>query len=469
MEPKTKKIVAIVLIVIIAVGIGLGAWAIATPRYGQVQTGILVTPGAPEGTTEDQVIKIGVLGSLTEIQGESQWYGVYMAVEELNQAGGVLIDGKTYYFGLIGEDTYESDPYLDVSKGVAAAQKMVQQNKPNFIIGGFRTEAVLAYQEVIMDAETIFIDTGAATDIFTENVGKNYNRYKYFFRTMPISSSNLAKEILQYLGYLRVYMSVALNKPVTKVAIIREDLSWTIPMTYLLNGKVPGAPGLEDLGWEITTEIAYPITATSSDFATYWQQIQDTGAQLVVPIISAQGGILMTTQYAQTRPKCLIAGIDVMSQLGNYWQETGGGCEHEVVLQSTIRTNKTARTVEVWDKWVSLYGDDPLYTGLGAYDSVYMLYYAIQTIGSFDTESIIKVLEGIDEDNYVVGASGNIAFTDEHDVVEGYNKKTDVIYGVTLFVQWQAGGKKECVSTGGLVYPERVVTAPLTFPSWGIN
>ncbi len=323
MEPKTKKIVAIIIIVIIAVGVGLGTWYAVTPRYGQVQTGTLVTPGAPEGITEDQVIKIGVLGALTEIQGEGQWYGVYMAVDELNQAGGVVIDGKTYYFGLVGEDTYEADPYLDVTKGVAAAQKMVQQHKPNFIIGGFRTEALLAYQEVVMDAKTIFIDTGAATDTFTENVEKNYDRYKYFFRTMPISSSNLAKEILTFLGYLRVYMSVALNKTVNKVAIIREDLDWTVPMTYLLNGKVPGAPGLEDLGWEITTEIAYPITATSSDFATYWQQIQDSGAQLVVPIISAQGGILMMSQYAQIKPKCLIAGIDVMSQLDNYWQIIG--------------------------------------------------------------------------------------------------------------------------------------------------
>ncbi|MHA1724928.1 MAG: hypothetical protein ACTSXH_08825, partial [Promethearchaeota archaeon] len=148
MEPKTKKIVAIIIIVIIAVGLGLGTWYAVTPRYGQVQTGTLVTPSAPGGITEDQVIKIGVLGALTEIQGESQWYGVYMAVDELNQAGGVVIDGKTYYFGLVGEDTYEADTYLDVTKGVAAAQKMVQQHKPHFIIGGFRTEALLTYQEV---------------------------------------------------------------------------------------------------------------------------------------------------------------------------------------------------------------------------------------------------------------------------------------------------------------------------------
>jgi len=121
------------------------------------------------------------------------------------------------------------------------------------------------------------------------------------------------------------------------------------------------------------------------------------------------------------------------------------------------------------NNWVEHYGESPLYTGLGAYDSVYMLYYAIQTIQSFDTEGIIRVLEGIDEDNYVVGASGNLAFTDNHDVVEGYDKKTGVIYGVTLFVQWQEGGKKECVSSGGLVYPEYVVTAPITFPDWGIN
>ncbi len=63
--------------------------------------------------------------------------------------------------------------------------------------------------------------------------------------------------------------------------------------------------------------------------------------------------------------------------------------------------------MEVWDNWVEHYNEEPLYTGLGANDSMYMLYYAIQTIGSFNTEKIIKVIEGIDEVNYVVGAFGN--------------------------------------------------------------
>ena len=60
-------------------------------------------------------------------------------------------------------------------------------------------------------------------------------------------------------------------------------------------------------------------------------------------------------------------------------------------------------------------------------------------------------------------SGGNDAFTIGHDLLLGPN------YSFTLFTQWQADGVKEAVSTGGLLYPENIVTAALTLPSWGIN
>jgi branched-chain amino acid transport system substrate-binding protein len=470
MEPKTKKILAVVIIAVVAAGVGIGLWIFLPSPYGKVVTGKLKTPGAPGGVPSDQIIRVGILGPMSEIQGEGAWKGAYLACDEINTAGGVVINGTTYYFGIISEDTHEADATFDVSKATTAATKMLTQDNVDFIVGGFRTEAVLAYSPSIMAAKKLFLGTGAATDSITGLLNNSYDTYKYFFRVMPINSSALGGEILGYLAYLRGYMEAVLSKNVTNVAILRENLDWSLPLSYLFNGLVPGAPGLADLGWVNITEIPFSPTADSTDFATYWNQIEAAKTQLCIPLVSAQAGIPMMSQYALLQPKCLLAGIDVMAQLDSYWGETGGDCEYEVILQSTVRTNKTTKTIAFWDNFQGNYSSDPLYTAVGSYDSMYLLLHGVNQSQSVNSTEIITVLEAINKANPMEGVAGHLAFTGWHDLIEGYSGGT--IYGVTLFAQWQkedSTGKKVCVSSGGYVYPDYLVTGNLQLPPWGIN
>jgi branched-chain amino acid transport system substrate-binding protein len=461
---ETKQIVAVVLIVVIIAGVGVGLYFFmpAAP-YGAIVTGQLVAPGAPAGTPNDHIIRVGILDPMTEIQGEGAWMGAYLACDEINTAGGITVGGETYYFGLIAEDTFEADASLDISKGTAAATKIITEDGAQFILGGFRTESVVAYEEIIMDAKLLFFGTGASTDIFCSNVINSTlgDRYQYFFRLMPINSTSLATSLLTYVLYLKGYLSAVLNKTISNVAIIREDLDWTWGMHLFLNGYLPA------YNLTIVKEVAYPITAEAADFATYWQQIDDAGAQITIPVISAQGGILMSTQYALVQPKCILAGIDVMSQLDTYWNETGGGCQYEIQQQATIRVNKTTKTIAFWDAFVSHFNSEPLYTAVGSYDAIYTLKYGITQAQSFNSTLIVPYLEAINKANPLEGAGGNTAFTRSHDLVVGYSGAT--IYGVSIYAQWQAGGHKQCVTSGGLLYPDSIVTATLSLPPWGIN
>ncbi len=455
---ETKQIVAIVLIVIIVGAIAIvGFMFLPAAPYGAVVVGQLVTPGAPPGTPSDHIIIVGILDPMTEIQGEGAWYGSYLACDEINTAGGVVVGGETYYFGLVAEDTSESDPELDLSKGTAAATKIITEDNARYIIGGFRTESVLAYQETIMDEKMLFFGTGASTDVFCQNVIDDYDRYKYFFRTMPINSTSLARSLLTYIAYLDGYLTAVTGKNITKVAIIRENLDWTVGMGLFLNGYLPL------YGLEVVEEVAYPITAEAADFATYWTQIDAAEAQITIPIISAQGGILMTTQYAQAEAKCIIAGIDVMSQLDTYWSETGGSCAYQVVLQSTLRTNKTTKTIPFWDAFLSHYGSEPLYTAVGSYDAMYILAEGIDRAQSLNSTEIIPYLEQMNADNPFEVSGGNDAFTLGHDLLLGPN------YSFTLFTQWQSDGVKYAVSSGGILYSDSIVTGTLELPPWGIN
>jgi branched-chain amino acid transport system substrate-binding protein len=456
MEKLTKRILAIVIIIIVGAGIGVGAWffLIAPPAESRYET-----PGVT-GVKSDHMIKIGLLGGITEIQGKGNYEGAWLAAYNINKAGGITVDNETYYIGIVTEDTDESNPVLDVTKGVSAAKKILDVDKAEYIVGGFRTESLKAYYEVVMDAKKLFIGTGASTDYFCENVLESPSRYKYWFRVMPINSTSLGLETITFLYILKLYLTAALSKPITKVAIIREALDWTVPMDEALHEHLP------DFGYEIVTDIAYPITAGSEQFATYWNQIEALDAQITIPIISAQGGIYMMTQYADLHPQCFVAGIDVQSQLDTQWAATDGGCAYETIMQPMVRTNKTDLTIAFWDDFLAKWDHEPLYTAIGAYDAVNLIADAIESTQAFDANTLITFIEGYTKASPGVDLSVSAkytAFTRGHDVVEGWP------YGVTLFAQWKSDGTKDCVTTFNAIYPDSIVTGPIVIPPWGIN
>ena len=453
MEKLTKRILAIVLIAVIGIGVGVTVWIFVSPyAWGSNDC-----PGAPAGLTEDQIIRIGVLGGLTDIQGKGAKEGAILAAYEINQAGGIEVGGKTYYVGITSEDTDESNPNLDVTKGVAAAERIISYKRAQFLTGGFRTESLAVYLETVMDASIPFIGTGAATDSFCQNVLDEYDRYKYFFRNMPINSSALGAEIIAFLAYYAGALSSPLyaNRTINKFGILYEDLDWTEPLVDALVDNLPLYTG-----GSITAKIAYPITALQSDMDGYMSTIDTNGTQILIPVISAQGGILMMSSYASQKPGFVVIGIDVQSQLDTFWTDSNTNCEFETILQSLHRTNKTDVSIPFWDAYIARYDHEPLYTAVGSYDAINLYAWAINESQSFNADTIVTTIETITTGNPLPGAGGLAAFTTSHDVQEGYP------YGYTLFCQWQAGGTKIVVPSFGSIYPPEIATGSYQTPTW---
>ena len=120
-------------------------------------------------------IKIAILGPMAFVQGENHWAGAEMARDEINKAGGVNVGGKKMQIELIRADTNEIQSVPDATN---ATERVITRDKADFLIGGFRSEAVLAIQEIAMDNKKIFLGAGAADARLGENVEKNYDRYK---------------------------------------------------------------------------------------------------------------------------------------------------------------------------------------------------------------------------------------------------------------------------------------------------
>src|SRR5881275_427904 len=142
-------------------------------------------------------IKIAILGPMAFVQGEHHWNGAEMARDEINKAGGINVGGKRLQIELVRGDTNEIQSVPDATN---AMERVITRDKADYVIGGFRSEAVLAMQEVAMDNKKLFLGVGAADAKLGANVEKNYNRYKYWFRVSPLNSPDLGKTIFTVLG-----------------------------------------------------------------------------------------------------------------------------------------------------------------------------------------------------------------------------------------------------------------------------
>jgi len=465
-----KRIIAIAVVAVIIVGGGIGAYFfLLAPEAGDYVWKASDAPGAPSGTPASQIIRIGAIGDTGEIQGDANYEGAWFAAKTINEAGGIDVNGTTYYIGVVREDTDESNPNLVTSRGIAAAERLVYNKKIQYAIGGFRTEAVLAYQEVFMDNKIIFIGTGAATDIFTDNVRSYYDRYKYFFRWMPINSTKLGGEILTTIaGYILELNATYPDFDIRQVGILAEDLTWTASVvnaikTYMpIFTSTPSHPwnvSAAQYGWaQVITPILYDVTLSATDMNTHLQTLQAAGVDFLIPVISAQGGVLMMQQYATYNYTFQIFGIDVQSQLDTYWVSSGETAAYETVMQTLHRTNKTELSIAFWDAFRLEFGHDPLYIACGSYDAVISLGNAIETTQSFGSLNLIAEMETWTISNPQTGVTGEGAWwPGSHEIVEGYPN------GYTLWCQWQADGTKVVVKA------PRMYFMPTVSPTFAIN
>jgi branched-chain amino acid transport system substrate-binding protein len=120
-----------------------------------------------------QEIKIGVIGPMKFVQGKGHWNGATMAAEEINAKGGVQVGDKKMKVKLIQADSNE---FLSVTDATNAMERLITKDKVDFIVGGFRTEAVLAMQDIAMEHRKIFIGCGAAHNELCPDDPLQFNR-----------------------------------------------------------------------------------------------------------------------------------------------------------------------------------------------------------------------------------------------------------------------------------------------------
>ena len=397
-------------------------------------------------------IKIGVIGPMEYPQGKHHKYGAELAVEEINEQGGVL--GLPLKLVVVDSEEVERVTTLPI-------ERLLSEHNISLIVGGFRTEAVLAMQDVAMDYETLFLGTGAAHDDLCERVLADYDRYKYWFRVTPTNSTSLGTVDLTGLATFGATIRAQLEIATPKVAILAEQAVWANPIVDAALAKIP-LFGMEVAG-------TWRPSPTATDVDTELSAIKDAGAHIIFTTLSGPVGVTYAKRWGELEIPAASMGINVEAQKVGFWDATDGKGNYETTMNTYAHTNITELTIPFVNKFEEEFGEWPTYNA-GTYEAIYLWAEAVERAGTLDPDAVVAELEktgtlggtqNFRDAPEGVGTAGKIVFNAAHDVTFG----PGYVFG--LFTQWQ-NGKLECVWPMGAPYPD-LTTASYTIPPWVVE
>ena len=376
-------------------------------------------------------IKIGVISEAQAVAGSSIAPAAQLAAEEINARGGV--DGRKI-------EIVVYDDHSSSAEAVRAFQRAVSEDKVNAVIASYISEVVLALEPWAGRLKTLMITPGAASDVITQNIAKDYEHNKYTFHGYLTSSAlaglvcDAAKDLL-----------VDTYKMKTAV-IVSEDAAWTTPLDAGYEACLP------KVGLKVLDHIR--VSPDTTDFTPIFNKIEGLKPDVMITGIS-HVGTQPTVQWKSQQVPIPMFGISSQATNSTFWKDTNGATEG--VLYNAVSGPGVAvspKTLPFVDAFVKKYGNTPSYAGYTAYDEVYLIADAVHRAGSTDSDKVVAAMEQTD----YVGTIGRIEFLPKGDPhVHGLKTGAGFISG--LMLQWQDGKQLN-------MWPKQLAVGELKFPAF---
>jgi branched-chain amino acid transport system substrate-binding protein len=369
------------------------------------------------------------------VAGSSIPQAAQIAADEINAKGGV--DGRK--IELVSYDDHSSS-----AEAVRAFQRAVNEDHVNAVIASYTSEVVLALEPWASRLKTLMITPGAASDVITQNIAKDYDHNKYTFHGYLTSSAlsglvcDAAKDML-----------VDGLKMKTAVVMI-EDAAWTGPLNKGYQECLP------KIGLTVLDTVRFSPDTT--DFTPIFNKIEASKPDVIITGIS-HVGTQPTVQWKSQQVPIPMFGVSSQATNSTFWKDTNGATE-SVIYQGVSGPGVavTPKTLPFVDAFTKKYGNTPGYAGYTAYDEVYMIADAIKRAGSLDGDKLVDAMEKTD----YVGTIGRVQFLPKDDPhVHGLKTGKGLITG--LMLQWHDGKQVNMwpieLANGKLTFPDFVKTA----------
>ena len=318
-----------------------------------------------QGVSKDEI----VIGTIQDLSGPIAGFGkqarngMQLAVEELNEQGG--INGRKVK--LIVED-HAYDP----KKAVLAAQKLVNQDKIFMMLGHIGTAHNMAAMPIQFEKNVAnFFPITAAREMYEPFHKLKYSFAATYYDQMRFAVPKLVKE-----------------KGAKKVCTMYQDDDFGLE---ILKG---GEAGLKTIGMEFAEKTSFKRGAT--DFSSQVSKMQASGCDFIVMgtlIRETIGGIGTARKlgYSPTFIGSSGAYTDLIHKLGGKAMD---GFYATMTVQNPY-TDEQSPPIRFWaNKYKTKFNEDPTVFSVYGYTVVNSFANAATKVGAnLTTESFIKVMD----------------------------------------------------------------------------
>jgi len=345
-----------------------------------VAIGLAAVACSGAAQAQDKTIKIG---GLLPMSGPGAYFGaqdkqgVELALDELNKAG---VNG--YKFAIQYEDSACSP--LPASQ---AAKRLIDQYKPDIIIGEECSDATLAIMPTIEQAKVPLLNAGSSALKITDPGNP------YTFRIMP-------NEVMQGVDIA----TNAYNKLNARTAVLLNENT----NAGIGNAKV-FKDTFEKLGGKVIAEIGFGRDV--NDFTAIATRVAGLGKVDVIPTYTLEGQGLKITQ-ALAQAAVVKGGGGAAIQLGTIWlpfgfeQKAGKAATGYVRIVQFDPTDQREMVKNFVSAFKAKFNADPTHLNAHAYDQIMLIADAVKR-GAKDAQSIRDTLAATKS---FVGVTGSVEF-----------------------------------------------------------
>ncbi len=347
----------------------------------------LVACGAQAPAAGPGEIRIGLIatlsGDLAESFGDETVDSVRLAIQPLNDAGGLEVAGRKYQVTLVIEDDQDK-----AELAASAAQKLINQDQVVALIGSSISRNAIPAADVAERSRVPMISPNSTNPATT--AGKQY-AFRVAFLD-PFQGRVMARFALEDLGAQRAAVlydvASAYNRDIAEV--FRQVFS--------------------EGGGEVVAFETY--TTGESDYRPQLARIRASGATvLFLPNYDNE----LPAQVEQARE----VGIDATLLGSDAWStlspDVRAALEGSFFTTGWSRNLANAQSQAFVKAFRETYGREPNDISATAYDSVGLLLHAIQTQGKFDAESIRA---GLAATSGYAGVTGTISYQGSGDPIK---------------------------------------------------
>jgi branched-chain amino acid transport system substrate-binding protein len=313
-------------------------------------------------------VRIGVTTILSgpyADRGQSEQYGVELALERINQAGGVLGRPVEAFYG---------DNAADPATGIAATKRLIEEQHVPVLLGALWTPVTHAIMPIVAEAKVpLVIDISAGQDfVDASGIGGN----DYAFKTIP-SDRDIA---LGLIGWLK-------GKGVRSVAIVSDDL----PFNHVNADSMAKAA----VGADIKVLANETIAKDTKDLAPLLGELKALAPDQVVTLLSGSTAPFFGA-YEQSGWNVPITGrIDFAAATGAVSPQflASGGLDGATSITVFTPLIETPGVQDFVQAYRAKYGIMPTQRSFFAFEATNLVADAIRRANSDKSEDIERALK----------------------------------------------------------------------------